>query len=99
MFTSIIFPNRAPEGRRRAIAELVTRANWCLALGSLDLDFSDGDVRFRCAVDVEDGVLTPARLQNVVDAGLWTLDNYHDALLRVMIAGEEPGVAFGRVVG
>lgn len=97
VLTYLIFPNRAPDGRRQAVAELIARANWRLALGSLDLDFSDGDVRFRCAVDVEDGVLTPTMLQNIVSAGLWTLDTYHDALVRVMIAGEEPVVAFGTV--
>ena len=97
VFIYLIFPNRAPDGRRQAVAELIARANWRLALGSLDLDFSDGDVRFRCAVDVEDGVLTPSMLQNMVSAGLWTLDTYHDALVRVMIGGEEPGTAFEAV--
>lgn len=97
VFTYIVFPNRVPGDRRQAVAELVARANWRLALGSLDLDFSDGDVRFRCAVDVEDGVLAPTMLQNVVSAGLWTLDTYHDALVRVMIAGEEPGAALETV--
>lgn len=97
VFCYLMFPNRAPDGRRQAVAELIARANWRLALGSLDLDFSDGDVRFRCAVDVEDGVLTPTMVQNMVSAGLWTLDTYHDALVRVMIAGEEPRAAFGTV--
>jgi hypothetical protein len=97
LFCYLVFPTRAPERRRQAVAELLARANWRLALGSLDLDFSDGDVRFRCAVDVEDGVLTPKMLENMVSAGVWTLDTYHDALVRVMISGEEPGTAFATV--
>lgn len=97
VFCYLVFPTRAPEHRRQAVAALIARANWRLASGSLDLDFSDGDVRFRCAVDVEDGVLTPKMLENIVSAGVWTLDTYHDALVRVMIAGEEPGAAFGTV--
>jgi hypothetical protein len=97
VFCYLVFPTRAPEHRRQSVAELIARANWRLALGSIDLDFGDGDVRFRCAVDVEDGVLTPTMVQNIVSAGVWALDTYHDALVRVMIAGEEPGAAFATV--
>ena len=93
----VVFPTRAPEDRRAAVAELCSRANWRLVLGALELDFVGGDVRFRCGVDVEDGELTPMMLQNTMSAGLWTLDTYHDALVRVMIAGEDAARAFASV--
>ena len=93
----VVFPTRAPEDRRAAVAELCSRANWRLVLGALELDFVGGDVRFRCGVDVEDGELTPVMFQNTMSAGVWTLDTYHDALVRVMIAGEDAATAFASV--
>ena len=93
----LIFPTHAPEARRAAVAELCARANWEMFIGALDMDYSDGDVRFRSGIDVEDGVLSPTMVHNIISAAAWTLDNYHDALVKVMIAGEDPGTAFAGV--
>lgn len=90
----LLFPTMAPAPRRAAVAELCSRINYRLLLGSVEVDFSDGHVRFRCAVDVEDGVLTPAMVGNIVAAGAWTLDEYHDALVRVMIDDADPARGF-----
>ena len=93
----LLFPTHAPEARRAVVAELCTRANWELLIGSVDMDWSDGDVRFRAGIDVEDSALSPAMVHNVVSAAAWTLDTYHDALLKVMISGADPAKAFAEV--
>lgn len=90
----LLFPTLAPAPRRAAVAELCSRINYRLLLGSVEVDFSDGNVRFRCAVNVEDAALTPAIVGNVVAAGAWTLDEYHDALVRVMIDDADPAQGF-----
>lgn len=90
----LLFPTLAPAPRRAAVAELCSRINYRLLLGSLEVDFSDGNVRFRCAVDVEDSALTPAMVSNIVSAGAWTLDEYHDRLVRVMIDDADPAAGF-----
>jgi hypothetical protein len=42
-----VFPEKVPEPRRSAVAELAARANHLLRYGNLELDFADGDVRVR----------------------------------------------------
>ncbi len=46
-------PINVPEERRLAAAELITRANYGLRLGNFELDFSDGELRFKTSIDVE----------------------------------------------
>ena len=90
----LLFPTHAPEERRAAVAELCTRANWETFIGALDMDYADGDVRFRAGLDVEDSALSATMVHNIVSAAAWMLDRYHDALVKVMVAGEDPATAF-----
>lgn len=94
----LVFPTRAPQARRAAIAELCTRANWRIFLGSLEMDFANGDVRWRCAIDVEDGALSETMVQNTIWAGIITLDEYHDALMKVMFAEADAASALAATI-
>ena len=85
-----------PEARRVAVAEAIARINFELAIGSFDLDFADGELRFRTGVDVEDGTLSTTMVDNMIGFGLHTLDRYHDALMHVAFGGEEPASAVRR---
>ncbi len=42
-----VFPVKAPEEKRGAVAAFLTRANYGLILGSFELDFDDGEIRFK----------------------------------------------------
>ena len=84
---------RAPEDRRLALAEAVTRANWGLRLGGFDLDLSDGEVRVRIGVDVEGGLFAATMMHNMIGMSLGMCDRYQDAFLRVVYGGMEPAVA------
>ncbi len=43
VFYSVI-PVTAPEGRRIAVAELLTRANYGMLIGNFELDLDDGEI-------------------------------------------------------
>ena len=47
-----------PGDRRQLAAEFLTRANWGLRIGNWEMDWSDGEVRFKTSLDVEGGQLT-----------------------------------------
>lgn len=83
----VVLPHRVPEDKRSAMSELLTRINYGLAIGNLEMDFADGELRFRASIDVEGGRLSPRMVQTMFTAGLWTFDRFHDALMRVMYAG------------
>jgi hypothetical protein len=42
-----VFPSNVSEHRRPAMGELISRANYLLRYGSLEMDFADGEVRAR----------------------------------------------------
>lgn len=86
----VVFPHRVAADRRAAVAELLTRANYGLAIGSFEMDFSDGELRFRVSVDVEGGTLTTTMVQTMFDAALWTMERFHDPVMRVVYGGIAP---------
>jgi len=92
----LVFAARTPQERRVAIAEALTRANYGLQLGSFEMDFTDGEIRFQVAVNVEGSTLTQAMIGNMIAAGMTTCDTYHDAIMRVMFSGDEPSAAIAK---
>jgi hypothetical protein len=82
-----------PEERRTAAAEALTRANWGLRVGNFEMDYSDGEVRFKVSVDVEGGLLGHTMVQNMISAGISMQDRYHPALMRVVYADATPAEA------
>lgn len=73
-------PWTAPETSRPAMAELLTRLNYGLALGNLEMDFGDGEVRFKTSVDVSGSHLALAMFDALLDANLAAMDAYLPAL-------------------
>ncbi|MEO5899558.1 MAG: YbjN domain-containing protein [Ilumatobacteraceae bacterium] len=45
-------PQRVLRVRRAAVIELITRLNYELPLGNLEMDLADGEVRFRTSIDI-----------------------------------------------
>ncbi|MEO8564224.1 MAG: YbjN domain-containing protein [bacterium] len=88
---------RIPEERRLAIAEAIARINLRLVIGNFDLDFADGEVRFRTSMDVEDGVLSTTMVDNMIAFSLFTLDQYHHALMRIALTDVDPAIEIGGV--
>src|SRR5437868_9878284 len=45
------FAPAVPPARRDEVARFLTRSNWELLIGSFEMDYDDGSVRFRTGVD------------------------------------------------
>jgi hypothetical protein len=43
----VVASTRAPEEVRLAVAEFLTRANYGMRIGNFELDYSDGEVRYK----------------------------------------------------
>ena len=87
------YGSHAPDDRRIAVAEALSRINTVLGLGNFELDFSDGDIRFRVACDVEEGVLSEKMASNMLNCTMYCMERFHGALMRIMFAEIEPAVA------
>jgi hypothetical protein len=85
-----IFPVNAPQEKRRAIAELLTRINYRLTHGCYEMDFGDGEIRFRTSIPVFSGDLPGEALEYLVFANLCTFDGYLGTIMKVLYSPTSP---------
>ena len=94
-----IYPVRTPAGRRMAMAELITRINYGMAIGNFEMDFDDGEVRYKTSLDVTDDRLSFALLTQMCEANLYLMDRYYPAVQAVMEKGAAPVDALNSIEG
>jgi len=92
-----VAPFRASPERRPAVAEFVTRANFGLFHGNLELDYADGELRARCSLDFEGERLTAGLVRNTLLPAARLLDAYLPGLRRVALDGADPAAAVAAV--
>jgi hypothetical protein len=92
-----VCPINVPEDKRSLIAEFITRANYGIKIGNFELDFNDGEVRYKTSIDVENDDLSPALISNHVYANIWTMDRYLPGIMSVVYSDEEPADAIQKI--
>ncbi len=94
-----VCPINIPEDKRAQVAEFITRANYGLRIGNFELDYSDGEVRYKTSLDVENAELTSALISNQVYANLWTMDRYLPGVFSVVYGNALPEDAIKEIEG
>ncbi len=92
-----VLPVKVPAEMRPAIAEFVTRANYGLIIGNFEMDYSDGEVRFKTSIDVEGGELTLPMVKTLVYANVLMMDKYLPGIMATLYGGTSPEEAVARV--
>jgi hypothetical protein len=92
-----VSPNAVPEDKRGIVAEYITRANYGLSLGNLEMDMNDGEVRSKAAVDVEGGELTPTMAGSVRNCAVNLMDQYYPGLMAILFSGQTAAAAIKQV--
>ena len=82
-----LYPQAVPQDKRLAIAEFITRANYGTILGNFELDFDDGEIRYKTSIDVEGDNLSFALIKQMVYANVMMMDEYLPGIMAV-IEGE-----------
>ena len=82
--------------KRLAIAEFITRANYGLIIGNFELDFDDGELRYKTSLDVEAADLTSGLIRPVVYANVITMDRYLPGALAILYGNTLPVEAISR---
>jgi hypothetical protein len=96
MFYALV-PVRAQQIVYGAVAEYITRANYGLRIGNFEMDYGDGEVRFKASVDFEGTELQPQMVRTMVHAVFVTANHYLPGLMRVMYGGLTPAEAIREV--
>jgi hypothetical protein len=82
-------PVNAPAEKMAHAAEFVTRANRGMRIGNFELDFDDGEIRYKTSIDVEGGELSSKMIDNLLRANLSTINRYFAGLME-LIYGDKP---------
>lgn len=98
LFYSVLDMN-VPEDKRDVMAEFIARANYGLNVGNFEMDYGDGEVRFKTSIDVEDDRLSLALAKNVVYANVVVMDKYFHGIMSVVYGDVDPESAIGKIEG
>ena len=94
-----VYPPRAPEARRPLVAELLIRINWRVPFGSFDMDWSDGEIRFRTGLDFEGSETTLSLMRALVIPNLAMMERHWAELAAVVENGQTPEAALAAAEG
>ncbi len=93
----VLSPVKAPEESRPAVAEFITRANYGLRIGNFELDYSDGEVRYKSSLDYEGVVLSYELIRNAIYPAVRTMDRYLPGLIKVIYGDPSPAEAISEI--
>ena len=94
-----VLPIRVDADRRRAVAEVVVRINRGIRLGTFDLDFDDGELRYRIGCDVEGGALTEHMVMTMLGNVGASIEWFGPALMQVVFGEASPEDAARAALG
>jgi hypothetical protein len=94
-----VLPVLVPEERRDEIAAFLTRANYGMPVGNFEMDYGDGEVRYKTSADLEDVDEFQILLRNLMYANVLSMDKYIPGLMRVIYAGTGAAEAIAEIEG
>ena len=92
-------PVKAPEDKRHILGDFLTRANYGLYVGNFELDYNDGEVRYKTSIDVEGDRLSTALARRIVYDNISIMDRYLPGVLSIIYGGASPTEAIAQVEG
>jgi|JFJP01.1.fsa_nt_gi Family of unknown function (DUF1790). len=72
------------------VAEFITRVNYGLSIGNFELDFSDGEIRFKTSVDITEDGFGLATVERLVYTNVLMMDRYLPGLISVLTGQVKP---------
>lgn len=79
-----------PLEQRLLMAEFLTRVNYGLKIGNFEMDFKDGEIRYKTSIAVEGDRLTSPLVRELVCHNLSIMDNYFPGIMKVIYGGMSP---------
>jgi len=92
-----VCPVNTPDSKRLAVAEFLTRANSGMIIGNFEMDFEDGEIRYKTSIDVEDVSLSCALIKRLVYANVMMMDAYLPGIMSVIYGDVTPVDAIAQI--
>ncbi|MEM9544023.1 MAG: YbjN domain-containing protein [Cyanobacteria bacterium P01_E01_bin.42] len=94
-----VYPINVPESKCFAIAEFLTRANYGMIIGNFELDFNDGEIRYKTSMNVEDNNLSSTSIKKLVYANVTMMEEYLPGIMSVIYGEKTPREAIAQIEG
>lgn len=94
-----VLPIRVPADKRQIVAEFITRANYGMVIGNFEMDYEDGEVRFKTSMDVEGFELIAPMIRQLVYSNLVITDRYMPGIMRVIYSDDSPSEILEEIEG
>ncbi|MBD2769158.1 YbjN domain-containing protein [Hymenobacter sp. BT664] len=92
-----ICPIKVPENKRLEIAEFLTRANFGMVFGNFELDFANGEIRYKTNAEVENDNLSSALIGSLVYGNVMMMDHYLPGIMSVINGNVLPVDAIAQI--
>lgn len=92
-----VLPIGADEENRAAAAEFITRANYGMYLGNFEMDFSDGELRYKTSAFCGEEIPTFEQIRELVYVNFSMIERYGDGLLKVIFGMSTPEDAINEI--
>ncbi|WRH65506.1 MAG: YbjN domain-containing protein [Planktothrix sp. GU0601_MAG3] len=78
------------------MATFITLLNYGTVVGNFEMNFQDGELRYKTSLDAEDAALNPALIKHLIYTSVSTMDDYLPGILSVIYGNISPEEAFQR---
>lgn len=85
-----ILPLNADENVRKDMAEFLTRANYALNLGNFEMDFDDGEIRYKTSHYCGNTIPTFEQIGRNLYVNILTVDRYGDGIAKILFGMGTP---------
>ena len=88
-----VSPYQASPEKLVAVAEYTSRANYGMTIGNFELDFADGEIRYKTSIDFQDSQASFGAIAQLVYTNISMMERYLPGILLVIEEDIEPNQA------
>lgn len=81
-----VFPIMVEYNLRSTVAEYLTRANFGLKIGNMEMDFKDGEVRYKTYANTDFNCFNEAIVRHILHANIQTFDRYIQGIVKILFS-------------
>lgn len=86
-------PTKVPKPKRRALAEFTSIANYGTIIGNFELDFTEGEIRYKTQTKVDNLPWIFDQIKDLVYTNVWMMDQYLPGIISVINSDASPAEA------
>ena len=94
-----VMPHEVPDDKLQVAAEFCHRANYGLIIGCFELDFRDGEVRYKVSMNFTGYDPDPDHVNGMIDYGLLMADRYAPGLAAIVTSNQSAEDAIKEIEG